>query len=93
MRDMDKIWSTRGARGTADATSTLMVDDTDRKMRHAPRNLVRVPELKRRRTATTAPSTLIEYLRGSSSNCSDGDVRDYVEAVPYQRRTVPEEEM
>jgi hypothetical protein len=86
MRDMDKIWSTRGRAGHGfDATSTLMVDDTDRKMRHAPRNLVRVPEFKEaahRDDGTMA--TLIEYLRGLLDNCGDGDVRDYVEAVPYQ---------
>jgi len=47
MRDLAKIWSTEGKVGYGFGPhNTIMVDDSARKMRHAPRNLVQVPEFK-----------------------------------------------
>jgi hypothetical protein len=47
MRDLTKIWTTEGKVGYGFGPhNTIMVDDSARKMRHAPRNLVQVPEFK-----------------------------------------------
>ena len=47
MRDLAKIWRTPGKVGFGFGPhNTVMVDDSARKMRHAPRNLVAVPEFK-----------------------------------------------
>ena len=61
-----------------------MVDDTDRKMRHAPRNLVLVPEFKEaedRNDGTMAE--LHNYLRHLLDTCT-GDVRRHLQAFPFQ---------
>ena len=85
MRDMEKIWSTSGRAGCGfDATCTLMVDDTDRKMRHAPGNLIRVPEFKeaQHRNDNTMQE-LRAYLSTLLDTC-DGDVREYMKARPFK---------
>ena len=85
MRDMEKIWSTSGRAGCGfDATCTIMVDDTDRKMRHAPDNLVRVPEFKEAQHRNdNAMHELRAYLSTLLDTC-DGDVRKYMLSRPFK---------
>lgn len=48
VRDMHKIWTTKGRAGYGfNARNTVMVDDSSRKMRQFPGNLVLIPEFKR----------------------------------------------
>lgn len=94
MRDLDRIWQTGGKSGFGfDAASTVMVDDTVRKMRHMPGNLVLVPEFKDAAHAkdlsmpalTAYLLNLLNTFEAATAAASGGgaDVRDLLADKPF----------
>lgn len=85
MRDLDKIWSNGGKAGYGfDHTTTVMVDDSERKMRHAPFNLVKVPEFKDKHHINDGSmNTLLSYLLDLLNDC-EGDVREYIKKTKME---------
>lgn len=64
--------------------NTIMVDDTPRKMRHAPGNAVIVPEFKTEKQRRDSTLELLRRYLGILLEQCEGDVREYAARVPFR---------
>ena len=84
-RDLPRIWGTEGRVGYGfTIQNTIMVDDTVRKMRDYPHNVLVVPEFKdQRQRADGSMRALREYL-SRLLDFSPADVRTHIAGQPFQ---------
>lgn len=86
MRDLEKIWATTGRAGCGfDETNTIVVEDTVRKMREHPHNVVVVPtytEISVVRNKDDALRQLSRYFK-TLFESQTSDVRTYLQAKPF----------
>ncbi|KAJ8602557.1 hypothetical protein CTAYLR_008353 [Chrysophaeum taylorii] len=78
MRDLEKIWGTLGKAGAGfDATNTIVVEDTERKMREHPHNVIVVPSFTEDMVGLDdALRPLAGFLEALLA--AEGDVRDFL---------------
>ena len=95
VRCLDKVWAHDGAAFGFDATNTVMVDDTARKMRRWPGNVLVVDEYDADAVARgddDALSTCLDYVGRLADALASGacaDVRTFTAASPFRAARRP----
>ena len=85
MRDLEKVWAAPGPARGFGPTNTVMIDDTARKMREHPHNVVVVPSFDERDVVRDKDDVL-EFLLAYLDMVLEepGDVRETIGDKPFR---------